>query len=377
METTTVRVALPSGGSDRSYDVVVRDGVLDELGGTNGWLPQTNSLFIVTDSNVCRFYGEKLQRRLSKGSTATGLVAFPAGEARKNIQTASSIASKLSRLGADRESLILALGGGVVGDLAGFVASIYKRGVNYVQLPTTLLAQVDSSIGGKTGLDAPWGKNQLGTLHQPKAVLADPVVLKTLPRRQILNGFAEIVKCAIVADRNLFDRVDTLKKFDSDIPRDVIVDACRVKARVVSEDERETNFRSILNFGHTVGHAFETLSSYKLGHGESVVLGMIAEGWLSYHAGILGARDYEAQSRLLRRLAAAFNVRPPRVSKSALIKLALADKKSSAASIRMSLPAGTGRMHTTESGSYRIPVSKKDLEASTDFLQRHSSWLPG
>lgn len=369
METTTIRVGLPSEDPDRSYDVVVRDGVLDEI---NEWLPQTNSLFIVTDSNVCRLYGEKLRRCLSNGSTTTGLVSFPAGEARKRIQTVSSIASELSRLGADRESLILALGGGVVGDLSGFVASIYKRGINYVQLPTTLLAQVDSSIGGKTGVDTSWGKNQLGTIHQPKAVLVDPVVLKSLPRRQILNGFAEIVKCAIVADRDLFDRVDALEEFDTRVPRDVIVDTCRIKAEVVSEDERETNFRSILNFGHTVGHALEVLSNYTLSHGESVVFGMIAEGWLSFHAGILDERDYEAQSRLLRRLALAFKVKPPKVSRSALIKLVLADKKSSASSIRMSLPAGTGRMHTTETGSYRIPISKRDLEASTDFLQQVS-----
>ncbi len=370
METTTIRVALPSGGPDRSYDIVVRDGILDEIDGINRWLPQANSLFIVTDSNVCGLYGEKLRRRLSRGSRAAGLVAFPAGEARKNIQTATSIAYRLSRLGADRESLILALGGGIVGDLAGFVASIYKRGVRYVQLPTTLLAQVDSSIGGKTGVDAPWGKNQLGTFHQPGAVLADPAVLRTLPRREILNGFAEIVKCAIVADRGLFDRVDALERFDYEVPRDIIVDACRIKARIVSEDERETNVRSILNFGHTVGHAFETLSSYTLSHGESVVLGMIAEGRLAFEVGILNKRDYEAQYRLLHRLAAAFKVRPPRVSKSALIKLALGDKKSSAASIRMSLPVGTGRMHRTDAGSYRIPVSKEDLKASAEFLQQ-------
>jgi 3-dehydroquinate synthase len=364
MGTDRVRVNLPPGGGERSYEVLIREGLLDDLP-----LSGEGSLFIVTDSNVSKLYGKAVLRRLSGQGRRVRMAAFPAGERNETIRTASKVAFDLSRMGADRESTILALGGGVVGDLAGFVASIYKRGIDYVQIPTTLLAQVDSSIGGKTGVDARWGKNQIGTFYQPKAVLTDPKTLRTLPPSEILNGMAEIVKCAIIADREMFDALFELRKLDSIVPTNLIVRACMIKAKVVSEDEREGNYRAILNFGHTVGHSLESALNYRLGHGACVILGMLAESWIAVQMGILGIRDFERESKMLHRLSDGFIGKMPRLENRDLFQFAKSDKKSTSNTIRMSLPASIGKMHTTEDGGYKIPVSREAFLGSIEYLR--------
>lgn len=369
MGTARVRVSLPPDGEDRSYDVLIRAGILDELADGGVPPPHATSLFVVTDSNVAKLYGKKLVAGLSQSGRRVEIISFPAGEASKNIQTAWTLTSRLSKLGADRGSVLLALGGGVVGDLAGFVASIYKRGIDYIQLPTTLLAQVDSSIGGKTSVDTPWGKNQLGTFYQPRGVLTDPITLRTLPNSEMLNGVAEIIKCAVIADRRLFDRLSAME-FASDIPVDLIEGACSIKAGIVSKDERETNLRAVLNYGHTVGHAIESASDYRLSHGTCVILGMMAEGWIALRLGILQETDFEKQSRLLRRLSDAYNLRLPSFDRKTLLKFAVADKKATSSSIRMSLPAALGKMHTTSDGSYKIPVAREIFAESIDYLHR-------
>ncbi|MDG6898624.1 MAG: 3-dehydroquinate synthase [Nitrososphaerota archaeon] len=367
MRTARIEVALTSEG-DRSYEVLVRDGILGELVERLPRLEEASSLFIVTDSTVSRLYGMRLKAELAEVFRRVELVSFPPGEANKNIETAWALAARLNRLGADRESSVLALGGGVVGDLAGFVASIYKRGIEYYQLPTTLLSQVDSSIGGKTGVDAPWGKNQIGTFHQPRGVLTDPLVLRTLPRREIMNGIAEIVKCAVVADRRMFDRLSTLAGTETRVPNEIIVDACRIKAAVVSKDETEAGLRAVLNYGHTVGHAIEGASDYRVGHGACVILGMIAEGWIALRLGILRRDDFERQSELLLRLSTGVEVGEANLDKNKLLRFALADKKSSPSGIKMSLPAELGRMHTARDGSHRSPVSSETFKESIDYL---------
>lgn len=368
MRTARVRVAFPPEAG-HGYEVLVRDGILDDLAAGRIPLPDDSSCFIVTDSNVARLYGEKLRAGLSKSKRRVELVTFPAGEASKNLETAVLIASKLSKLGADRRSMLLALGGGVVGDLTGFVASIYKRGIDYIQLPTTLLAQVDSSVGGKTGVNTPWGKNQLGTFHQPNGVFTDPLTLRTLPRREILNGLAEIIKCAVVADRKMFDRLSAPAGSDLEVTNDLIVNACMIKARVVSKDEKETNLRAILNFGHTMGHAIESSSNYRRSHGTCVVLGMMAESWVALSLGIMQKNDFHKLSELLRKLSRQFITNLPVLNNRILFNFAIADKKTSSSSIRMSLPSELGKMHTTEEGSYMIPVSKEVFEGSVDYLR--------
>lgn len=368
MRTARVRVAFPPEAG-RGYEVLIRDGVLDDLAGEKIPLPDASSYFIVTDSKVVKLYGEKMRVGLSGSKGRVEMVTFPAGEASKNLETAGLVASKLSKLGADRRSMLLALGGGVVGDLTGFVASIFKRGIDYIQLPTTLLAQVDSSIGGKTGVDTPWGKNQLGTFHQPRGVLTDPLTLRTLPRREMLDGLAEIIKCAVIADRKMLDRLSALVESNSKIATDLIVDTCKIKARVVSKDEKETNLRAILNYGHTVGHAIESSSNYRLSHGTCVILGMMAESWVALRLGIMQKNEFEKLSELLRRLSRRFITKLPVLSKRTLFSFAIADKKTASSSVRMSLPSELGKMHTTEEGSYMIPVSKKAFEGSIDYLR--------
>ena len=375
-KTATVRVDLSRGVGDRSYDVLIREGVLEELGAGSLRLPDAESYYVVTDSNVARLYGGRLRNGLSgQRRGRVELLSFRAGEARKNVGTAWALASRLGALGAERGSVILALGGGVVGDVAGFVASVYKRGIGYVQIPTPLLAQVDSSIGGKTGVDAPWGKNQLGTFHQPLAVITDPTVLGTLPRREWINGLAEIVKCAVIADEGMFERISSLPAgFDgsSGIPVELIVGACRVKAGVVSRDERELDLRAILNYGHTVGHALESSSGYRLSHGACVILGMLAEGWIASQMGVFREADYEKQTELLLRIwkgAGVTGLRPVLSNKKRLLRFALADKKTTSSSLRMSLPERLGRMHTTKEGRHKIPVSDEAFVRSIDYLR--------
>jgi len=376
-KTATVRVDLSRGTGDRSYDILIREGILEELAAGSPRLPQAESYYIVTDSKVAKLYGARLRDDLSRlGRGRVELLSFRAGEARKNVGTAWTLASRLGALGAERGSVILALGGGVVGDVAGFVASVYKRGIGYVQIPTTLLAQVDSSIGGKTGVDAPWGKNQLGTFHQPLAVITDPAVLGTLPRREWINGLAEIVKCAVIADERMFERVSSLPAYldgSPDVPVELIVGACRVKAGVVSRDEREDDLRAILNYGHTVGHALESSSGYGLSHGACVVLGMLAEGWIASQMGVFREADFERQTRLLLGIwkgAGVRGVRPVLSDKKRLLRFALADKKTTSSSLRMSLPERLGRMHTTKEGSHKIPVSEEAFVGSIDYLRK-------
>jgi 3-dehydroquinate synthase len=369
MPTARIRVSLPDEGSDRSYDIEIHDGILKELGTGELPLPGGGSYYIVTDSTVARLYGRKLLKDFSRIHPKAGIIVFPAGEASKKIETASAVASKLERLGADRTSLILSLGGGVVGDLAGFVASIYKRGIRYAQLPTTLLAQVDSSVGGKTGVDTKWGKNQLGTFHQPVAVLTDPLTLGTLPPAQIMNGLAEIVKCAIIADRGIFGELRNLTEFTSDTLRKFIVDAVRIKAEVVSKDEREFNLRSVLNFGHTVGHAIESSSNYSLSHGTCVILGMMAESWIAYRLAILQRDDFEEISEFLRSISRHFVSTPTVLNGKTLVRFARADKKSVSSSLMMSLPEKIGKMHTAMGGNYKTPVPVETFSRSINHLR--------
>ncbi len=326
-----------------------------------------SSIIIVTDSKVSKLYAPLLRDALS-GVAKTSNVEFPAGEQNKNLESASFVALRLNELGADKDCVLLALGGGVVGDLVGFVASIYKRGIKYFQVPTTLLAQVDSSIGGKTGVDTNWGKNQLGTFYQPKAVFIDPQTLETLPSTELINGIAEMVKSAIVADSQMFDELSKIDLFSLQKIRPFIEKTCKIKAKVVSVDEKEENLRAILNYGHTVGHAVEASTGYRLSHGRSVVIGMIAEGWIACKIGDFPKEDYDRQLDLLEKLLSSAYQDVVRIDSKNILQFALADKKSSHSTIRMSLPERIGRMHKGKDESYKIPVSRELFEKSIQYV---------
>lgn len=368
MEAAPVRLSLKSGGSLSLCDILIEEGVLGRISSNLESLLEgtPSSIAIITDSNLRKKYGENLRRELSKYSK-TYLISFNAGERHKTFATAVMLLTRLASLKVDRKGLIISLGGGVVGDLAGFVSSIYKRGIIYFQVPTTLLAQVDSSIGGKTGVDASWGKNQIGTFYHPRGVFIDPLSLVTLPKAELINGLGEMIKYSVIASRRLFDR---LANTDMDSPKELkqfIPECCRIKVGVVSRDEKEENLRSILNYGHTVGHAIEAASDYSLAHGKSVILGMLAEAWIAKELGLFGKNDFEKQEVLLKSFKLKGNLL--RLDKKKLLAYALADKKSSSGVIRMSLPEKIGKMHRTESGSYKIPVPSELFKRSIDYLK--------
>ncbi|MBP1710434.1 MAG: 3-dehydroquinate synthase [Deltaproteobacteria bacterium] len=268
-----------------SYEIRIGKGILDRVMLLIAKNHKAVRYVIVTDNNVNRLYGQTMQDGMERAGLKASVIEIPAGESSKNISVVMDVAGRLLAQGADRETMLVALGGGVVGDLTGFIASVYMRSVPYVQVPTTLIGQLDSAIGGKTAVDLPQGKNLLGTFYQPRAVFADVNFLDTLPDREFCNGLAEMIKYGIIEDENLFRRLE--EDMDSVISRDpallikIIETCCRIKKSIVEIDEREHGLRRILNFGHTLGHALEAASEYKLSHGEGVALGMIAAARLS------------------------------------------------------------------------------------------------
>ena len=268
--------------SARSYDAVIEHGLLMRAGGQlRAVLGNGRSLFVVTVSPVRRRWGKKLMASLLSAGFTAQLVEMRDGERYKKVSMIEQLAEKLTRLGAERSAVIVAFGGGVVGDVAGLLASLYMRGVDLVQIPTTVQAQLDAAIGGKTGVNLRTGKNLLGTFHQPRVVLIDAAVLSTLPDREFRAGLYEALKCAVIGKPELFDGLEKVQlkalRRDAAAVERLITESVRLKGEVVSADEREGGLRRVLNFGHTIGHALEAESGYRrFLHGEAVAWGMIA-----------------------------------------------------------------------------------------------------
>lgn len=295
---------------------------------------------VVSDANVAALYGARLP--------FPSYILSP-GETEKTPATVLELVEELARRGLERSSLLLALGGGVVGDLVGFAASIYLRGIDYVQIPTTLMAQVDSSVGGKTGVNLPQGKNLLGTFYQPKAVFIDPEVLKTLPPREIGNGLAEVLKYGIIGASDLFQLVtDNLADFFQPDPKllaFVIWRCCQLKSEIVAQDERDRGLRNILNHGHTFGHALEVLTNYGVyAHGEAVLLGMLLEAQLAKELGILPPDCFQVITRGLRQAVERTKLerRLPDFTQEQLLDALLHDKKNRHRRISFILPTRVG-----------------------------------
>ena len=305
MSSTSTRVAVrvDVDTGSRSSAIWIGDGITEQLPALLDTHDVGKRRFVVSSPVVWRLHGARLQH-IAGG---TEPVLIPDGERFKNLQSVSRIYEALIRAGADRGSAIVAVGGGVVGDTAGFAAATFLRGIGLAQVPTTLLAQVDSSIGGKVGVNHALGKNLIGAFHQAAVVAIDPLLLETLPRREFRSGLYEVVKYGVIANRDLFDRVarDTKRIFAraSDVLLPVIAESCRIKARVVSADEREGGLRRILNFGHTVGHALEAVTRYRrYRHGEAIALGMLAAADLSVARGALAERERQALAQLIAQL---------------------------------------------------------------------------
>lgn len=295
-----VRVEL----GQRSYDIVIGKGLLSQAAEYLRPLKLGQRGVIITDANVESRYAGALSDALGKGGLTAKVLGVPAGEASKSLRQAHRLFGTLPALGLDRQSFLIALGGGVVGDLAGYVAACYLRGIALVQIPTTLLAQVDSSVGGKVGVNLPQGKNLVGAFYQPRLVLADTDTLTTLPGHELRSGFAEVIKHGAIRDAKFFEWLERehqrVLAREPDAVAHVVRRCCEIKAGVVSADERESGLRAILNFGHTLGHAMEALTEYVgLLHGEAIAMGMCCGARLSVKRAGLGEADAERLKNLI------------------------------------------------------------------------------
>lgn len=292
---TSQKITVPL--KDHSYDIHVGEGLLDQAGMIIAPLLTRQKTVIITDTNVARHQLPRLEKSLIRANITFNVIALPAGEAAKSFAQLEDLLDTLLALRLERGDKIIALGGGVIGDLAGFAASIYLRGIGFIQIPTTLLAQVDSAIGGKTAINSPRGKNLIGSFHQPALVLSDVSTLNSLPMRQLLSGYAEVVKYALIGDREFFDWLNEngakIIAGDPAARTEAVVTCCQAKASVVAGDEKETGARALLNLGHTFGHALEAEANYSdhLFHGEAVAIGMVMAFDLSVRMGLCPEQD--------------------------------------------------------------------------------------
>ncbi len=291
---------------ERSYDIVLQPGLLATVGDRLRSLANSSKVGVVTDRHVASRYLQGTLRSLRKAGYDPTPIILPPGERTKTLATIAKILDALARHKFERQSLLLALGGGVIGDITGFAAAIYQRGIPFVQVPTTLVAQVDSSVGGKTGVDHRLGKNLIGAFYQPRAVLIDPRTLHTLPRREWIAGLAEVIKYGIIADEEFFafleQEIPALLRLKEEPVIHVIKRSCEIKTQVVMADERESDRRRILNYGHTIGHALESLAGYRgLIHGEAVGIGLVQEADLACHMGLCSREVVERIRSLVQR----------------------------------------------------------------------------
>jgi len=341
----TVNVEL----GDRAYPIHIGADLIAQTGLFAGHIAGS-SVAIVTNSTIDPLYGDALRRALAPLGKKVTTVVLPDGEAHKNWETLNRIFDALLTERADRKTTLIALGGGVVGDMTGFAAACYMRGVPFIQVPTTLLSQVDSSVGGKTGINHPLGKNMIGAFYQPQAVIADIGVLRSLPERELAAGLAEVIKTGAIADAEFFQwieaNIDALNRCDPQALAHAVKRSCEVKASVVAADEREGGLRAILNFGHTFGHAIEAGLGYgEWLHGEAVGCGMLMAADLSAP---LGERDEASKKRLVDVIAAArLPVRAPALGADRYIDLMKVDKKAQAGEIKFILLTRFGDVQIT------------------------------
>jgi len=346
--------------------VLIGPGLLDEAGDRVAAACPASAYAVISDSRVAPLLGERVVRQLDTVAPTTP-VTFPAGEWNKNRETWGEVSDRMLAAGLGRDSAVVALGGGVVGDLAGFVAATYLRGVPVVQIPTTLLAMIDSSVGGKTGVDTPAGKNLIGAFHQPRLVLADTATLATLPRPQLAAGSAEALKHGAIMDADYFEwllhHAQDLLAGEPESTAECVYRSVSIKADVVASDEREHGRRAILNFGHTVAHALEAVSGYALLHGEAVALGMLAESRIGAQLGVtdedVPAQLVEACERLMLPLEP-----PTTASPDALLDAMMVDKKNRSGSVRFALPRRLGEMARHPDGEWTFAADRSVIDST-------------
>lgn len=341
---------LQVGLGERSYPLIIESGWLQHAGRDLLARKIGKRYGVIADDKVARLLGKTLMESLERAGIDAELITFPHGEASKTLHTIGELAGRLTRLGFDRKDALIACGGGVTGDLTGFLASAFMRGIPFVQIPTTLLAQVDSSVGGKTGVDIPEGKNLVGAFYQPKVVYIDISVLKSLPNDELLGGLAEVIKYGVIRDAGFFqflaDNRAGILDLDEKLIAQMVYTCCRIKAEVVSEDEREEGVRRILNYGHTIGHAVEGASDYTLIHGLAVAIGMAAAARLAVLTGHLAGEDATRIIELLRAYRMPVDI-PQNLDRNRLRKYLLADKKVVGGKVHYVLPTGIGTTYIT------------------------------
>jgi 3-dehydroquinate synthase len=359
----------------RSYEIKVGRGLLSELGAHCARLKPGNRCAVISDRNVAPIFAKKVQLSLKRAGFDSVLITVPPGETAKSLKVVERCYDALTKHRLERKSFIVALGGGVVGDLAGFVAATYLRGIAFVQLPTTLLAQVDSSVGGKVGVNLKAGKNLVGAFHQPRVVLCDIDTLKTLPPREFRAGLAEVIKYGIIYDPALFGLLERelprLLKREPKILENVIARCCEIKAEVVGQDETESGLRAILNFGHTIGHAIENISGYgKYLHGEAISIGQIAAAKISAAMLSLPAMEVERVRALFQAAGLPAQIQLSAAQRKKLFAAMRLDKKVSAGEIKFVLAKKIGE--TT--WGHRVPESV--IEAALALSSRVLPYSP-
>ncbi|TVP65152.1 MAG: 3-dehydroquinate synthase [Leptolyngbya sp. LCM1.Bin17] len=364
---TVISVPLP----DQPYNVVVAAQGLDHVGTwladpVNPLVKPGQKLLVVSNPAIFKHYGDRLIASLTQAGYAVQTCLLPAGERYKTLTSIQKIYDAALDVHLERKSALVALGGGVVGDMTGFAAATWLRGLSVVQVPTSLLAMVDASIGGKTGVNHPQGKNLIGAFHQPRLVMIDPTVLKTLPAREFRAGMAEVIKYGVIWDQDLFaaleaaPRLDQYRYVGEELLHQILSRSVQAKADVVSQDEKEAGLRAILNYGHTIGHAVESLMHYKgVNHGEAVAIGMVAAGKIATARGYWTQADERRQRSLIEKTGLPTDI-PSQLASEAMLTLLQGDKKVEDGQVRFVMPQGLGSAFVTSD------ITRQDILAALE-----------
>jgi 3-dehydroquinate synthase len=366
----TVKVKL----TQQDYDIHIASGLLGQVGKSLVELGFKSKGIIITNPVVKNLYLKKCKESLEEEGFSADFIEVPDGEEYKSLEWAGKLYNELASLKAERMTPILALGGGVIGDLAGFVAATYMRGVPLFQIPTTLLAQVDSSIGGKTAVNHGQLKNNVGTFYQPKRVLADVSVLKTLPVSQVGNGIAEIIKYGVIRDKELFQLIESnltaLTSLDEEFTEEVISRCTAIKAEIVEKDEKDLGLRNILNYGHTTGHAIETVSEFGVSHGQGVAIGMVAAAMISQRMGVLAAAELNKIKSILVKAGLPINIGGLDIAK--ILQAMKYDKKNAGGKVKFVLLKTIGEVFISDNVNVSmVEQVLKELYEETQDL-RHN-----
>lgn len=347
---SVIQVTLPH----THYNIVIAPKSLETIGQYLNSLKLGQKIMIISNPEIFNYYGKTVSNSLNEAGFQVFSHLIPAGETYKTLDSISQVYDIAVKYRLERSSTLLALGGGVIGDMTGFAAATWLRGINFIQVPTSLLAMVDASIGGKTGVNHSQGKNLIGAFYQPRLVFIDPIILKTLPVREFRAGMAEVIKYGVIWNQDLFhkleaqENLDSLENINLEILQEIIKKSCQAKVDVVNQDEKEAGLRAILNYGHTIGHAIESLTGYsQINHGEAVAIGMVAAGKIAVKLGMWEEEMSQRQDRLIKKATLPETIERTLKSKKIIETLQL-DKKVKAGKVRFILPKNIGKVDIKE-----------------------------